>query len=86
MGSGLALKRSELAEVNCFATCHPERSRRIQSIVMPAAERASPFYIGTNEFFVYSVIAVYKVREFPRCQIKKKKALMQKRIHLDIRL
>jgi hypothetical protein len=32
----------------------------IQSIVMPATARASPFYIGTNEFFVYSVIAVYK--------------------------
>ena len=62
MGSGLALKRSELAEVNCCATCHP-------SIVMPAAERASPFYTGTNEFFVYSVIAVYKVREFPRCRL-----------------
>ena len=59
---------------------------RIQSIVMPAFVPASPFYIGTNDFFVYSVIAVYKVREFPRCQIKKKKALMQKRIHLDIRL
>jgi hypothetical protein len=36
---------------------------------MPAAERASPFYTGTNEFFVYSVIAVYKVREFPRCRL-----------------
>ncbi|MBR6942886.1 MAG: hypothetical protein IKH55_07465 [Fibrobacter sp.] len=36
---------------------------------MPAIVRASPFYIGTNEFFVYSVIAVYKVREFPRCRL-----------------
>ena len=58
----------------------------IQSIVMPAFVPASPFYIGINEIFVYSVIAVYKVREFPRCQIKKKKALMQMQIHLDIRL
>jgi len=28
---------------------------------MPAIVRASPFYIGTNEFFVYSVIAVWKI-------------------------